>query len=49
MERKDTNRANQIPIEKKYIKGVKLIDIDTTIAEYMSQTIIPDVEEHEKK
>ena len=49
MERKDTNRANQIPIEKKYIKGVKLIDIDTTIAEYMSEIIIPDVEEHEKK
>ena len=49
MERKDTNRANQLSIEKKYIKGVKLIDIDTTIAEYMSETIIPDVEEHEKK
>jgi len=49
MEKKDTNRANQISIEKKYIKGVKLIDIDTTIAEYMSEIIIPDVEENEKK
>ena len=49
MERKDTNRANQLPIDKKYIKGVKLIDIDTTIAEYMRNTIIPDVEEHERK
>ena len=49
MERKETNRANQIPIDKKFIKGVKLIDVDTTIAEYMTNFIIPDVEEHEKK
>jgi hypothetical protein len=45
MERKDTNRANQLPIEKQYQKGVKLIDIDTTIAEYMTNTIIPELEE----
>ena len=46
MERKDTNRANQLPIEKQYQKGVKLIDIDTTIAEYMGASIIPEVEEN---
>ena len=40
------NRANQIPIEPQYIKGVNLIDIDTTIADYMSNTIIPTVEEN---
>ncbi len=49
MERKETNRAKQLPIDKKYIKGVKLIDVDTTIAEYMTNFIIPDVEEYEKK
>ena len=49
MERKDTNRAKQLPIDKKYQKGVNLIDIDTTIAEYMSSTIVPDVEENGKK
>jgi hypothetical protein len=46
MERKDTNRANQLPIEKQYQKGVKLIDIDTTIADYMATSIIPEVEEN---
>jgi hypothetical protein len=46
MIKKDTNRANQIPIEPQYIKGVNLIDIDTTIADYMSNTIIPTVEEN---
>jgi hypothetical protein len=46
MEKKDTNRANQLPIEKQYQKGVKLIDIDTTIAEYMAESIIPEVEEN---
>ncbi len=46
MERQETNRANQLPIEKQYQKGVKLIDIDTTIAEYMAASIIPDVEEN---
>jgi hypothetical protein len=49
MERKETNRAKQLPIDKKYQKGVNLIDIDTTIAEYMSSVIIPDVEENGKK
>jgi hypothetical protein len=46
MEKKNINRANQIPIEPQYIKGVNLIDIDTTIAEYMTDTIIPTVEEN---
>ena len=43
MERKETNRAKQLPIEKEFIKGVKLIDVDTTIADYMSSVVIPDV------
>jgi hypothetical protein len=46
MERKETNRANQVSVEKQYIKGVTLIDIDTTIAEYMSSVVIPDLEEN---
>ena len=46
MERKETNRANQLAIEPQFIKGVKLIDIDTTISEYMVDTIIPTVEEN---
>jgi len=46
MIKKDSNRANQLPIEKQYIKGVSLIDIDTTISEYMSTTIIPTLEEN---
>ena len=46
MNKKETNRANQLPIDAKYQKGVKLIDIDTTIAEYMVDTVIPDVEEN---
>jgi len=46
MDKKETNRANQVSVEKQYIKGVKLIDIDTTIADYMSSVIIPDVEEN---
>ena len=46
MDKRETNRGNQLPIEKEFIKGVNLIDIDTTIAEYMSNTIIPDVVEN---
>jgi len=45
MDKKETNRANHIPIEPQYIKGVNLIDIDTTIADYMSDVIIPKLEE----
>ena len=46
MNKKETNRANQISISKEFTKGVQLIDIDTTIAEYMVDSIIPNVEEN---
>ena len=46
MERRETNRANQLAVEPQYVKGVKLIDIDTVISEYMINTIIPEVEEN---
>jgi hypothetical protein len=49
MNKKETNRALQRGISKEFVKGVKLIDVDTTIAEYMIDTIIPDVEEHGNK
>ena len=49
MERKETNRANHLPVDSEYIKGVKLIDVDTTIADYMVSVIIPDVEENGRK
>lgn len=46
MNKRETNRANQISISKEFTKGVQLIDIDTTIAEYMVDSIIPNVEEN---
>jgi hypothetical protein len=46
MERKETNRAKQISIDKEFQKGVKIIDVDTAIADYMSKVIIPDLEEN---
>ena len=46
MKQNPKNRAKQLSVDKKYQKGVKLLDIDTTIAEYMIDTVIPDVEEH---
>ena len=46
MDKKETNRAKQLPIEQEYLKGVRLIDVDTTIAEYMSDVIIPTLEEN---
>jgi len=46
MNKRETNRANQMSISKEFTKGVKLIDIDTTIAEYMVDSIIPNVEEN---
>lgn len=46
MNKKETNRALQRSIDREFTKGVKLIDVDTTIAEYMVDTIIPDVEEN---
>ena len=48
MDKRETNRANQIAIEKEFVKGVKLIDVDTAIAEYMGDVVIPDLEENEK-
>ena len=46
MKQNPKNRAKQLSVDKRYQKGVKLLDIDTTIAEYMIDTVIPDVEEH---
>ena len=46
MNKRETNRTNQISISKEFTKGVQLIDIDTTIAEYMVDSIIPNVEEN---
>ena len=46
MERKDTNRANQLSIDKQFQKGVSLIDVDGAIAEYMVNYIIPDLTEN---
>lgn len=46
MNKRETNRANQLSIGKEFTKGVQLIDIDTTIAEYMVDSIIPTVEEN---
>ena len=48
MKQNPKNRAKQLSVDKKYQKGVKLLDIDTTIAEYMIDIVIPDVEEHGK-
>jgi hypothetical protein len=49
MNKRETNRALQRSISKEFVKGVKLIDVDTAIAEYMIDTIIPDVEENGNK
>ena len=49
MNKKETNRALQRGIKPEFTKGVKLLDVDTTIAEYMVDTVIPDVEEHNSK
>lgn len=46
MKPNESNRAKQRSISREYQKGVKLIDIDTTIADYMANTVIPDVEEN---
>ena len=46
MERKDTNRANQLSIGKEFQKGVSLIDVDGAIADYMVNHIIPDLTEN---
>ena len=49
MDIRETNRAKQLPIDKQYTKGVKLIDIDSTIASYMENHIIPEVEQNNQK
>jgi hypothetical protein len=49
MDIKETNRAKQLPIEKEYQRGVKLIDVDTTIAEYMRNVILPELEDNGNK
>ena len=46
MDINDKNKANHLPVESQYKKGVKLIDIDTTISQYMSEVVIPDLEEN---
>ena len=46
MYKRETNRAKQLPIDSQYVKGVSLIDVDTTIADYMSSVIVPDLEEN---
>jgi hypothetical protein len=46
MERKETNRAKQLSIDKQFQKGVKIIDVDSAIADYMSKVIIPNLEEN---
>lgn len=46
MIKREENRVNQLPIDKQYIKGISLVDIDTAIAQYMSDVIIPEVEEN---
>lgn len=48
MDKKETNRAKQLSVDKEFIKGVKLIDVDTAIAEYMGDVVIPNVEENER-
>ena len=49
MDKRETNRAKQIAIEKEFVKGVKLIDVDTTIADYMSNVILPELTENNTK
>ena len=46
MENKETNRGKQLSIDRQFQKGVNIIDVDTTIANYMANVIIPDLEEN---
>lgn len=48
MIKKEENRAKHLQLERRYIKGVSLVDIDTAIAQYVSDTILPDLAENEK-
>lgn len=46
MIKNEKNRAKHLQVNKQFIKGVSLVDIDTVIAEYMTNTVIPDVVEN---
>lgn len=46
MDKKELNRGKQRSIDKEFQKGVKIIDVDTSISEYMSKIIIPDLDEN---
>ena len=48
MERPETNKSKQLAIQKQYQKGVSLIDVDTTIADYMRDHLIPSLQENGK-
>ena len=48
MERKETNRAKQLSIDKEFKKGVSILDVDSAIAHYMSNVIVPDLKEMRK-
>ena len=47
MERKETNRAKQLSIDKEFKKGVSILDVDSAIAHYMSNVIVPDLKEND--
>jgi hypothetical protein len=47
MKKEETNRALHRSIAPEFNKGLKLVDIDTAIAEYMQDTVIPNVTEHD--
>jgi hypothetical protein len=40
------NRATQLPTDEQFRKGISLTDIDTSIFEYVSNQIIPDLDEN---
>ena len=48
MIKKEKNRAKHLQLERRYIKGVSLIDVDTAIAQYVTDTILPDLKENEQ-
>ena len=48
MIKKEENRAKHLQLERRYIKGVSLIDVDTAIAQYVTDTILPDLKENER-
>ena len=46
---KSKNRAQQIPFDQKSKVGITLYDIDYAMMEYMTDVVIPDVEENGTK